>query len=138
MSVKQIFFLPLRGSLRLQEPPTWVTRGGFGRLSMPCHEPLQVPMWLSLPSSARRAIGDDGPDHDPSQVRQVVKRLDPDLLLVLFTQIALRQATGHFSPAASGRSLSDPLFSFCPRARRKEGKKPSSATNLGIFCLFAL
>ena len=66
-----------------------MTRGGFGRLSRPCHEPLQVPMWLWLPSSARRAIGDDGPDHDPSQVRQVVGRMERDfLLLILCTQIA--------------------------------------------------
>ena len=120
MSVKQIFFLPLRGSLRLQEPPTWVTRGGFGRLSMPCHEPLQVPMWLSLPSSARRAIGDDGPDHDPSQVRQVVGRLDPYfLLLVLFTQIAA--TTGH-RPFFACRKRQIPLWSplvFLPQSAPK-------------------
>ena len=79
-------FLPLRGSLRLAGAATWATRGGFGRLSRPCHEPLQVPMWLWLPSSARRAVGDDGRDDEPSQVRQVVGRLDPYfLLLVLFT-----------------------------------------------------
>ena len=99
-----------------QEPATWATRGGFGRLSMPCHEPLQVPMWLWLPSSARRAIGDDGPDHDPSQVRQVVKRLDPDLLLVLFTQIAA--TTGH-RPFFACRKRQIPLWSpllFLPQS----------------------
>ena len=60
------------------------------------------------------------------------------LLLILFTQIAptMRQRPNFACGKPQGSS--DPLFSFWPKARQNKAPEPTSAADVGHFCLFAL
>ena len=60
------------------------------------------------------------------------------LLLILFTQIAPHARHRPNFACGKPQGSSDPLFSFWPKARQNKAPEPTSAADVGHFCLFAL
>ena len=119
------------------EPATWATRGGFGRLSRPCHEPLQVPMWLWLPRSARRADGDETRSRAKSgEAGDWADRNAAFCCSFCSRRSHLTHVTGHFSPVASGRSFISPLV-FLAQGAPKQSARNQGAPRFSdtVVCL---